>query len=461
MVSYRYHAIDMNGVPIFGTLEAESEPALRASLNVRGLIVQQCSVLSINATMQQPDYQLPRLYQLRVGEHIREAFLTGLPAHEAVRAMAAEPFRHPLLAMMPLIFGTACVAVLPAMGWQMLLPESRLPTLFTMVFAFVFVPLIWLMMSQWLDVRPRRLLHRLADRLESGNSFAMNLTAGLPTEVQSIMHSAADDRQKALAVSELVPLLMGGRFYTHRLLLTVAGSVTLVLLLGLGFYWAMWQIIPPFASIFEDFDVELPLLTTAVVQFSQMIVWMGTPGFVASVVVSIGILGLLYAGSCSGVVTEWISCTPVLGVPFRWLMQARVARVLGVMLHYDCDRAEALKAAAAASGFTAVRLEGQYIAESIKKGSGIVWRSENFSALPLSLLSMQSRGSNDTSPPATNGIAQNFQAIARMLEQASLGHGRFLGTVLQMLVTFLAGLVVGVVVISMFLPLIRLLNDLS
>lgn len=461
MPTFRYQAEQPNGIPVFGTVEADNEQSVRQLLAARQLKVLQCEAVSLNDAMRVQSQSLPRLHQLRVGERIREAFLTGLPAHTAVRAMAAEPFEHPLLAVMPLACAVAGLSVLPALGWRLLLPDSNLPLYIASVFAVVIVPLIWLVAHLRLDVRPRRLLLQLADRLEHGHHTALQISHGLPVEVQAVLQSDVDDRRKALAVAELVPSLMGSRFHLHRLLQSLAGSLALVLVIGLGFYWAMWQIVPQFQAMFSDFGIDLPFFTEAVLQLSRVFVTMGLTGFVACSAAAAALLLVLFTGLSGGRLTELVSHAPLLGIPFRWLMQARVARVLAAMLTYDCDRSSALRAATVASDWRSVRSTGERLAVALQKGEGLPSEPSQLSGLPLSLLELQARPDQGLSASNSVSIAQSFEIIAGMLEQSSHGQGRFLGMLLQMAVTLLAGLLMGVITLSMFLPLIKLMNDLS
>ncbi|MDG1895178.1 MAG: hypothetical protein P8J37_09730, partial [Fuerstiella sp.] len=101
MTRYRYEATDRSGIPIHGTTGAESESDLVRQMTARGLRLVSSSELSLNSLIDGHITPLPRLYQLRVGEQLREALMTELPAHEAVRAVAAEPLSHPLLGIAP------------------------------------------------------------------------------------------------------------------------------------------------------------------------------------------------------------------------------------------------------------------------------------------------------------------------------------------------------------------------
>jgi type II secretory pathway component PulF len=48
-----------------------------------------------------------------------------------------------------------------------------------------------------------------------------------------------------------------------------------------------------------------------------------------------------------------------------------------------------------------------------------------------------------------------------MLEQGSQGHAALFGMICQFALTVMTGMLIGILILSVFLPLIKLLNDLS
>ncbi|MCA9033947.1 MAG: hypothetical protein KDA91_02400 [Planctomycetaceae bacterium] len=479
MPTYRYNGKLENGTPVFGTMEAESEPHLRQILAQRSVGLLQCHVLTLDRRLASEQAKLPRMHQLRVGERLREAILTGLPAHDAIRAMAAEPFQHPLLSIMPWVFGLSVVALIPAALWALVVPGSYLPFICLLCLSALVLPCLWSIGHYYLDGRPRSLLESMASQLEQGNLSLVN-AAGLPVEVNAVIQSGVDDEKKALAVADLVPKLMGSRYYHHRFLMTIVSSVAITLTFVLGLYLIVWQIVPEFGKIFEDFGSEVPYLTQLVVGASTLLATGGWFGFLFLTGSGLTLLVFLYVGMSIGAVAEALSHVPVFGSPIRWLMQARVARVLASMLKFEIDRSESLRAATAASAFPDVRTKGAYLADEVRAGKGITIPIRDLSGLPLSLLAIPQSHSGavaagdssdkisdiSTAVPRNLGwsdqkMAANFNTLAQMLEQASVGHGRFIGLILQYSVTLISAFMIGVVVISLFLPLIKLLNDLA
>lgn len=79
--------------------------------------------------------------------------------------------------------------------------------------------------------------------------------------------------------------------------------------------------------------------------------------------------------------------------------------------------------------------------------------------LPLSLLLRIS--DQGDSEHARQETAQSFMLFAASLEQASLGHGSIVAVVVEILAIMATAIVVSILIISLFMPLIKLLNDLS
>lgn len=471
MPTYRYQARQASGVPVYGTQEADSESDLRKMLAARGLELQQGSELAMHAAMQDKPRELPRFYQLRVGERLREVWMTGLPAHDAVHAMAAEPFEHPLLQFMPwLMFLTVCLFV-PTLGWSLFISGNWESSAVMALLTLVVVPLAWLLMYVQLDRIPRKVLHRLADQIATGNEPTISRAAGMPVEIRAVMNASVEDEKKALAASDLIPTLAGSRFHQHRFLMALLGSLSLIVVYCVGVYWVMWRIVPMFKGIFEDFDTQLPALTASILWVSRMFEAGGAIGFATTSIVSAALLVLIYIGLSRGRLAEFCSYAPILGVPFRWLMQARVARVLASMLRHRCDRSESLRAATSCSAFRSVQREGEILADSLRRGAPVFGAGRSLSGLPLSLLVTRQSTTNvapwipsdseATTDSDSASLAQNFNTMAQMLEQACQGHGMLLGVLLQSATILIASFSVGLLIISMFLPLIKLLNDLA
>ncbi|MEZ6132216.1 MAG: hypothetical protein R3C59_26445 [Planctomycetaceae bacterium] len=459
MPVFRYEATDSSGIPVHGTADAADDAELNAALERRGLRLVSCTLLSLDALISNQRRTLPRLYQLRVGEQLREALLSGLPAHEAVRAIVAEPLVHPLLSVAPWLQGMSVLAFLVAVMCWKVSGSMFAAVQATAIVMLVVVPVIWMVLRRHYLLVPRRLLRRLADRLEAGESLSSEADGVMPDEMRSVMRADIDDAGKARIAADLVPCLLGSSLRTQQFVMATVGPLFLLGVVLVVLYAGMLFIVPQFTDIFEGFGVELPAITLMIVDLGRVVSFFGIAGWVTLIAAGCGILILISKALTTGWTMELLARIPVFGMAFRWAMQAKVARMLAAAVRNGASYAESVRVATAGSGFRSVQSVGQSMAMELETGSGQIIHSRLLSGLPMSMLYVTSSDTSDEE--RRSAIAQTFQRLSEMLESATVGQGRLFAVLVQFLTVSLAGFCVAVGVFAMFLPLIKLLNDLS
>lgn len=460
MIHFRYEAKTPFGIPIYGTEYAESEPHLRAKLAQRQLVLVQCSQLRLDSALVSSSNAIPRAIELRVGERLREAVLSGIPAHEAVRALAYEPMEHPLVSMLPSMFITTVCLILPALLWGFVFPSALLTIVLIAGLVLSLEILSWI--GGWLlfVVRPRRLLLGLSTQLEQGQVTLFEGGIGFQPEINAVLRSSISNDQKARAVADLLPALQGGRFFHNQLFLNVLGVYLLTSAFALGGYWVMAYVIPRYRDIYDGFALSLPVMTSSLIRFSNLFEKLGAGGLISLILLTGG--GLLCLSLLFGTrfASDYLASIPIIGRNASMLMQARVARVIAALLRHDCDRPDAVRAATSATVSSMLRAEGQFVAAGLEKAGLVPGQLKMMSALPMSLLMSRSTEESGREAHASR-ISKNFSAIADMLEKACQGRSLFLIMLFQTGLTLVMSVFVGLTVIALFIPLLKLLNDLA
>ena len=459
MPRFRYEATDDRGIPVHGTADADNESALSELLSTRKLKLISASELSLNALIAANHRTLPRLYQLRVGEQLREALLSGLPAHEALRSVAAEPLSHPMLDVAPWLQCSATVIFLAVLTCWSLSGALFGALIGTAVVAFIVVPVIWILLRDIYCVRPKRLLRMFADRMEAGEQLPTQLSSAMSSELKFVMQSRISDDAKARVAADLVPSLLGANLKTQQFVMATIGPLAMLMVMLGVIYTGLLFVVPQFTEIFEGFGVELPAITRMVISISRMIDGFGVTGWVLMIALGIGTLIMVAIGITMGPVAEGLSGVPVFGMAFRWVMQARVARILAAMLRNGCTYGESLRTATAGSDFSSVKSIGNTMAFELDSGSGQVLSSPQLSGLPISMMFVSDAGRPEDD--RRMGMAKTFQSLSEMLDSAAHSQGRLFSIAVQFFTIGVAGITVGFIVLALFLPLIQLLNDLS
>ena len=458
MPTWKYQSILPNGVRVFGVFDADDQTALASYLATRGMTLVEATELSIHSALTADTRELPRMVQLRVGERLREALLTDLPAHQAIRAIAEEPFEHPLVMLMPWFFSIAVFASIVLLCLRVAIPESTT----TLVAAAVAVPLLtgllWFVMAIVLVRRPRELLLTLADRVERGGDAHLQSEAIGP-ELKCLLNAPLDSRTKVASMAELIPELSNMRLQSHRFAMSMLGPALAMSVLFLGLHAMLLTIVPQFKDIFEGFGVELPGMTQMLMAISDGVGFFGYAGLACMTAVMVGILFVVYSMLVWPRAAEVLEPVPLVGMSIRWQMQARVARILSVLLRNEAPPDVAVAIAAQASGYPMAAADGQAVAERMRKGDPAGGYLRRLSGLPLGLLfrplnaGVQNRQHQQS--------AEAFATYATSLEQASSGQAAMLAVIVEVLCVVAAAFLIGLFVMAMFMPLIKLLNDLA
>ena len=459
MPTFKYQSALPTGVSVFGIFDAADSSALAAYLQTRGMTLVDFSEIAIDKQLATHLAAIPRVLQLRIGERIQEAMLTGLPAHVAIAAMANEPFEHPVLMAMPWMTGMAACSVIVSLMLSIAVPEFAVALILAAVLAFLTCVGTWVLFHWWLHVRPRALLLRLSRQMASGGVNPLQQEAFVPLEIRSIMNSDMAAEQKSLSVAELLPSLGIMQVQRHLFATKMVAPFLAALLLMPAAYCMLLIVIPKFKEIFIGFGVELPPPTLLVIAVSDWVGSMGVPGLLGIIFLTTASAVIFYFMIIWSPAAERLSSVPMLGTSLRLLMQARVARVLGVLVRNHASAADAIKVSTHASGFTEVRNRGKEIAAELRSGKPVNLVCTGLHGLPLSLLL---RVQGDSVPEnARQETAQSFMMFASSLEEASWGHGSILAVAAEISAIVITAFLTGIFVISMFMPLIKLLNDLS
>jgi type II secretory pathway component PulF len=239
----------------------------------------------------------------------------------------------------------------------------------------------------------------------------------------------------------------------------ILGPLIVCGIMFLGMHFFCLTVIPQMREMFRGFGVSLPMITEFTFLVGSFFEYFGYAGLFAMIALFGGGLVVLYLCLISARWMETISSIPWLGMSARWLLQARMARMLSVLLRNNADPAMAVQVAADSSESRTARTEGLKLAKMIREGSSETAYSQLLSGLPLSMLFHIS--DSTASEGDRQQASQSFSLYADALERAASGNGVLFGLIVELAAVTLSALLIGFVVISFFAPLIQLLNDLG
>ena len=230
-------------------------------------------------------------------------------------------------------------------------------------------------------------------------------------------------------------------------------AVITVATLIVGFI--MYYIIPKFKKIFDDFGTELPGMTVLLINISDSVVnyWYLGPAMPFALWLMIKNIKKNKTGAY---VVDWISLRiPLLGMIFKKSIVARTCRTLGTLIASGVPILEALSITRDTAGNTVFYKAYEHIIAAIREGETM--------AVPL-------RETRTVDEMVVNmvDVGEETGALDNMLYKVADVYDEEVGVLVEGLVNLLEplmvvclGLIVGFIVIALFMPLIKLLNDLS
>ena len=405
MARFRYQATDSDGKPINGEMEADSADEASARLQSDGAKVHSLEVVSAAAAPADDDLTADQdVQRMKVRDfrelsgHLGDITQAGLPIVQGLAALSRD------------------------------LPNSRLC----------------------------RGLRSIVAQLESGAELEMVLkTHGAPADLWALIAAgvrsgqtaellgryAAQSRQLADIKLRTVPLLI----YP----VVVLGAMIAGLLLIL-----VW-IVPQFKEIFEDFGVDLPAMTEGLFFVSDLLVEKGLWLAGGGILVAAAVWAVLALSLDAVSRRQVISTIPLVGPLLRNVSLSQFTYLLAILVENRVPLPQALTLAGDGISDAQIRAACWHMAADVEAGEPLHESAQRLPGLPATLVeALAWQKHPDAFPDALRAVADMFEA--RVRSQTS-----FLAVIWEPAMIIGMGIVLGLMLIALFMPLVELLNELS
>jgi type IV pilus assembly protein PilC len=228
--------------------------------------------------------------------------------------------------------------------------------------------------------------------------------------------------------------------------MTIAGLVVAVIL---------WKVIPTFAALFAGLGAELPLPTRIVIAASNGFV-KAMPFMVVGIIGAVFGLRAFYA-SYNGrrVIDRFMLRLPILGMILRKIAVARFCRTLSTLMASGVPILDGLEITARTAGNAIVEDAIMVVRQSIERGETVSAPLEKTKVFPAMVTQMINVGET------TGALDAMLSKIADFYEEEVDTAVAGLMTLLEPVMIAILGVIVGGIVISMYLPIFKLIEKLS
>jgi len=258
-----------------------------------------------------------------------------------------------------------------------------------------------------------------------------------------ILRRLAEFREKAERLKRKV---IGALVYPAAVM-TIAGAILTFI---------MVFIVPKFEQIFKELGVQLPGVTIALIDFSNFIgSWWGASLLLAFILAIIGIKMLRQTEKGGNFIDRLMMKTPVFGNIIKKSSVARFTRTLGTLVTSGVGFLDALDITKSATPNIVVRNAIQAVRDSVKEGETInepLRRSGVFDDIVVNMIKVgEETGELDK---MLIKIADNYD------EEVDSAVAAMMSLLEPLLIVFMGG-AVGFIVIALFMPLIKLIEQLG
>jgi len=215
------------------------------------------------------------------------------------------------------------------------------------------------------------------------------------------------------------------------------------------------MVIPTFGEVLTDMangEASLPSLTRLFLTMSEN-VWQFW-SVVLLIVCGLVVTSLILSNSPEGrrFKESLFLKTPILGKLSHAGTLARIAEAMGMLVGAGCDMPTCLRLSAGACGSEKAKLECETLAGQIEQGEGIMEAGQFCRMIPrLFLYSIQLGAQR-------NELQDNLYSLGRMYNERTQYMQARLQAILLPTMIILLGVIVGMIVLAMFLPMIRIVS---
>jgi len=307
--------------------------------------------------------------------------------------------------------------------------------------------------------RMRKLITEVADELEAGASieeaierrhrqfpalYGHILKAGVESGRLSEMLTSLNRHLELSAMTRRI--IFEALCYPAVVLTLAAAVITMVFVL----------IVPGYAEVIVDMagGMALPALTQWFLTMSEHVgqFWGVVLIFILAIVAVFVLLSMSAAGR--RFIESVLLKVPIVGRVYYCGALAKMAEAMALLVGAGCIMPTCLRLASGASGSEKLRLECELLAGRIEEGAGIVEAGHFCQMIPRLFLYSVQLGAQ------RNELQDNLHNLGEMYSQQTRGMQARLQNILPAALIIFLGFVVGLMVLSMFLPLVRVVTVL-
>lgn len=302
--------------------------------------------------------------------------------------------------------------------------------------------------------KANKILTQISDDLVKGASLAEALQKSkyfTMYEIQSVR--IGEETGRLQIILEQLAVFFENKVKLKRQLIGVFTYPTFVILITIGvLYFMLTSVVPMFEDVFKQFGQELPSLTQKIIGLSRNF------STILLYVVSAIVLLLIYGytqrkeDSFRNVTSQIVMRIPVFGSLVQKIYLARMCQSMSLLLSSKTPIVNTLELVEEMIGFYPIEKALKSLKADLLKGELLNTGMKNFSIFDSRLISLVKIAEE------VNQLDRTFERLSKQYQEDVEYKSKLLGTVIEPLIIVVIGLIVGVIMVAMYMPMFNLSN---
>ncbi|MDX2362480.1 MAG: type II secretion system F family protein [Crocinitomicaceae bacterium] len=297
-------------------------------------------------------------------------------------------------------------------------------------------------------------LESILDLLVTGSSLSEALkSTGHFTAYEYHSIRIGEETGRLQVILEHLSEYFTNKVKLRRQLISVFTYPTFVILITIGvLYFMLNSVVPMFEDVFKQFGQELPYLTQKIIlvskHFSTFLMYFG--------IIMLTIVIYAYTQRKEdwyrNITAKMALRMPVFGVLMKKIYLARTCQSLSLLLGSKTPLVSALELVEEMIGFYPLEKALASIKNDIVKGGTFSAGLAQFPIFDKRLVSLTKIAEE------TNQLDRTFDRLSKQYQEDIEFRTKLIGTIIEPLIIVIIGLVVGVIMVAMYLPMFNLSN---
>jgi type IV pilus assembly protein PilC len=312
------------------------------------------------------------------------------------------------------------------------------------------------------NARIRSAVQKMAAELDAGNDLETVLAdSKAPRELCALVQAGTQSGRMTEILADYVAHTRQLSEMKNQLLMALSYPLILLGFATLVFMSILLWIVPSFESIYQDFQIELPGITSKLIQaslFMRTQWWWYLPVVLVSFA---GCLWFLQTELGQAWTQKIIYRLPLVGGLLSGITVSRFSHLLALLVDNGTPLHEAMKMSGESSSNYQIRAACRQFAQTASTGEAQVAPLESLNIFPATFLNALANHTGTSSRTEPKYSVEILNALSDMLNSQAKVRITFFATVVEPLIIIFCGILLGFLFIAMLAPLIKLLGMLS